>query len=298
MEEPVPIKASQWRLPASVTVAGCLLSVGVGWVDSHILTLTFVGTIASLCLGLLLKWSRESRSRDPTLLETPFFLAHDAEIFERYREIARQMLRISVRGEPNYRASALRELDDVVKRLTEVGDGKIVLNGTEAWRLVYEQLLRDPSVLVYRSVALVRGPSYWQDGAGLQSMQLNFDLIARAVITIERTVILKNDLWPAGDELPVETLRQWIHEQSVNGVFVRLVRESDLKNEPELIRDMGIYGFTAVGVQEFDQSDQRTSKFTLDFDFNSVHLAEANWNRLNVYATAYKDILDRFSLND
>ena len=208
------------------------------------------------------------------------------------------MLRVSARAEPNYRKSALLELDATVEKLTQVGDGKIVFRGTEAWRLVYEQLLRDSSVLVYRSVALVRNSSYWQDGAGLQSMQLNYDLIARAVVTVERTVILTNELWPAGDDLPTETLRQWIHEQSVNGVFIRLVRESDLLNEPELIRDMGIYGFTAIGTQEFDQTDRRTSKFTLDFDFSSVRTAEANWNKLNVYATPYAEILDRFSLGE
>ncbi|WP_231615779.1 hypothetical protein [Novipirellula artificiosorum] len=245
-----------------------------------------------------MKRSWENRSRDPTLLETPFFLAHDAEVFDLYREMSRQMLRVSARAEPNYRKAALRELDAAVEKLTEVGDGRIVFHGTEAWRLVYEQLLRDPSVLVYRSVALVRNASYWQDGAGLQSMQLNYELIARAIVTVERTVILKNDLWPAEDDLPTETLRHWIHEQTVNGIYVRLVRESDLQNVPELVRDMGIYGFTAVGVQEFDQAGQRTSTFTLDFDFNAVRAAEANWNNLNVYATPYVDLLDRFGLSE
>ncbi|QDT13400.1 hypothetical protein [Planctomycetes bacterium K23_9] len=298
MEKPAQISPSQWWLPASVAIAGCLLSVGVAWLDSRFLTLTFFGTMASLCLGLLLMRSRENRSRDPTLLETPFFLAHDAEVFKRYRAISHQMVRVSGRVEPNYRKSAMRELDVAVEKLTEIGDGKIVFQGTEAWRLVYEQLLRDPSVLVYRSVALVKNTSYWQDGAGLQSMQLNFDLIARSVVTIERTVIVTNELWPPDDELPTEMLRQWIHEQSVNGVFIRLVRKSDLLDEPELLRDIGIYGFTATGTQEFDDSDRRTSKFTLDFDFDSVRAAEANWNRLNVYATPYAEILDRFSLGE
>ena len=57
-------------------------------------------------------------------------------------------------------------------------------------------------------------------------------------------VILADDLWPTDSDLPVELLRQWIHEQSVHGIWIRLVRESALRKEPDLVCDMGIYGFS------------------------------------------------------
>ncbi len=281
-----------------MTGAGFLVSILVAWLGHAWLSTVFLGTLLSFLAALVWQTGIRRSSVEPTLLETPFYLAHDAEVFDRYRKLAREMLRISGRSDPIYRKCALSELDSSVAHIATIGDGKIVFEGTEAWRLVYEKLLRDPSVTIYRSVALVRNPAYWQDGAGTQSMQLNFELISQSVVTIERTVILADDLWPPDADQPIESLRQWIHEQSVHGIWIRLVRESALISESELLRDMGIYGFSAVGFQEFDADHLRTSRFTLDFEFSAVREAEDRWNRLNVYSSAYKDLLDQFSLNE
>lgn len=298
MSEGNPKGGVAWRTIAVITVAGCLISLLVAGTGKAWLATVFLGTLLSFLAGLVWHTRMKQGSGDPSLLETPFYLAHDAEVFDRYRRLAQEMLRISGRSDPIYRKCALEALDETVASIATVGDGRIVFEGTEAWRLVYERLLRDPSVTVYRSVALVRSPAYWQDGAGTQSMQLNFELIAQSVVTIERTVILADDLWPADADLPVESLRQWIHEQSAYGIWIRLVRESALQQEPELIRDMGIYGFSAVGFQEFDTDNLRTNRFTLDFDFTAVREAEARWNKLNVYAIPYKDLLDQFRLTE
>lgn len=283
---------------AFVTLAGGLASGIIAWTGYEWLSTVFLGTLLSFLVALVGRTLVSRRSGEPSLLETPFYLAHDAEVFDRYRKVAHEMLRISGRADPIYRKCALETLDATVAQIATIGDGKIVFEGTEAWRLIYEKLLRDPSVTVYRSVALVRNPAYWQDGAGTQSMQLNFELISKSIVTIERTVILSDDLWPADTDLPTEAMRQWIHEQSVHGIWIRLVRESAIRQEPDLIRDMGIYGFSAVGFQDFDADGLRTSRFTLDFDFSAVREAEKRWNRLNVYCSSYKDLLDQFRLTE
>jgi len=290
------MQGNSWRSLTVITAAGCLLSLAVAWTGFEWLATVFLGTLLSFLTALAWRSREESGAAEPSLLETPFYLAHDAEIFDRYRKLAQEMLRISGRADQIYRQCALESLDAAVAQIATAGDGKIIFEETETWRLVYEKLLRDPSVIVYRSVALVRHPDYWQDGAGSQSMQLNFDLIAKSIVTIERTVIIADELWPSGSDLPVELLRQWIHEQSVHGIWMRLVRESALRSEPDLVRDMGLYGFNAVGFQEFDAGHLRTSRFTLDFDFTSIREAEARWNRLNVYASPYEDLLDQFRL--
>lgn len=287
-----------WRTVGTVTGIGALISAAIALAEYPWLSTIFIGTLLSFLAALVWQTLSKLRTQQSSLLETPFYLAHDAEIFDRYRRLAQEMLRISGRSGQIFRGCALESLDAFIAHIAIVGDGKIVFQDTETWRLIYEKLLRDPSVTVYRSVALVRNPQYWQDGAGTQSMQLNFELLSQAIITIERTVIVADDLWPADDDLPTESVRQWVHEQSVHGIWMRLVRESAIQSEPDLVRDMGIYGFSAVGFQEFDDEGLRTSRFTLDFDFPSIREAEKRWNRLNVYASSYRDLLDQFRLTE
>jgi len=61
---------------------------------------------------------------------------------------------------------------------------------------------------------------------------------------------------------------------------LKLVRQSVLANEPDLVTDLGIYGNRAVGVQELDDKG-RTFRFTLSFDFPEVMAAEQRWDRLS-----------------
>ena len=287
-----------WRTVAVFTGIGALVSAAVALAKYPWLSTILLGTLLSLLGALIWQTLATLRTHQSSLLETPFYLAHDAEIFDRYRRLAQEMLRISGRPGQIFRACALESLDASIAQVSVIGDGKIVFQGTEGWRLIYEKLLRDPSVTVYRSVALVRNPQYWQDGAGTQSMQLNFELLSQSIITIERTVIVADNLWPADSDLPTDAVRQWIHEQSVHGIWMRLVRESALSSEADLVRDMGIYGFSAVGFQELDSDGLRTSQFVLDFDFPSIREAEKRWNRLNVYAASYRDLLDQFRLTE
>lgn len=282
--------------PIIVMVVGGLGSVLVALVGSAAVQTVWLGVLLSVVIAMLVRRTRPIDDPSIGLLETPFYLSHDVEIFDRYRQISQQLLRISQRSSKVYRDLALQILDDMTRRCVEMGQGRIVFLETETWRLAYERLLREPTVFTYRSVAVVRNPKYWQDAAGSGSMQFNFQLIDDQVITIERIVVIADHLWPKDQELPDDELRQWIHEQSVHGIWMKLVRISDLQKEPELVRDMGIYGQLAVETQQLADDNLRTQRFILNFDLNEVRDAERLWEKLGVYSAAYKDLLDQFRL--
>ena len=186
---------------------------------------------------------------------------------------------------------ACLKLASVTGQIESLAAGTVVFAGTEAWRTVYERLLKSPDVKQYRSVAWVRSPDYWQDPPGRQSMQANFTAAHRGVL-IERVIILRDDLWPRGDPLPHKSILPWIEEQHNQGLWLTLVRERDLASEPELLGDMGIYGDRAVGLQELDEHS-RTVRFTLLFDTQNVHLARDRWERLAFFTISFRELLDK-----
>lgn len=285
-----------WRLPSfifAISVAGCLLvaAFGAPWMPT-----IWLGLLISVVLALQFYRAHPGRSESFELLETPFYLSHDTEVFERYKQFSQQLLKISQRSSKVYRDLALQQLEEMTRHCVELGQGLIVFTETETWRLAYERLLREPTVFTYRSVAVVRHPRYWQDAAGVGSMQFNFQLIDEHVITIERIVVIADALWPKEQDLPDDELRQWIHEQSVHGIWISLVRISDLASEPELVRDLGIYGQLAVGTQLLAEDNLRTQRFLLNFDLNAVRDAERLWEKLGIYSVAYKALLDQFRL--
>jgi hypothetical protein len=112
------------------------------------------------------------------------------------------------------------------------------------------------------------------------------------VLSIERTAIIADHLWPESSLFPVEPLHSWLDEQHRHGIWIRLVRESDLGDDLDLAADIGIYGYRAVGSQIADASG-RTTRFVLSFDYEKVKAAEAQWSRLAVYAISYRELLDQ-----
>lgn len=161
----------------------------------------------------------------------------------------------------------LAGLDEEVRRLAS---GRIVFENTETWRTAYEKVLRAPGVTGYRSVSWAKTADYWQDRPGQQSIRLNYDLLDRGV-GIERVVILGWNLWLPEIYLPGNSIRRWLEEQHYRGISLSLVRESDLLNEPDLLRDFGIYGTRATGEQELDE-ESRTVRFELRFDEPGIRL--------------------------
>ena len=280
-------------MPASAAL-GCGLLILVVWLLFPIsVLLLVVGWLACVMLGLMMACWWHAGLRTPSLLETPFLLAQDAEVFERYRKFTAALLQLSERRDPIFHELAIEHLDDLLAQAQRIAGGTFLFEGTETWRMIYERLLRSPGLHLYRSVAWVRHRDYWQDEPGRKSMAVNFELNDAERLNIERIAIIADELWPQSETWPTERIRQWLHEQQMRGIWTRFVRESALKNERDLVADIGIYGSRAVGIQELD-AECRTVRFTLSFDFEQVAGAEERWNRLAIYAESFSAYLDRY----
>ena len=258
-----------------------------------------IGMLVTASVGLSWELYRQGQlGRTGThLLDTPLFLAHHADFFERYCEISHSLLRMCQNSDPVYRSTVLEQVGRISDEIARLAAGTIVYEGTETWRIAYEKLLRSPGLHLYRSVAWVKTSRYWQDEPGLQSMRVNYELHDGRRLNIERIVILADEVWPESEPLPKNPISAWIHEQYTHGIWVKLVRQSALKSEPNLLADIGIYGSRALGTQELDD-ECKTIRFTLTFDFDAVAAAEQRWQRLSVYATSYRDLLDHFSFDE
>lgn len=253
----------------------------------------FISILGGIFLGYIGQEEQREHDRAAAIesLAVPLALASDAELFKRYQEIASALTGLAQHTDPILRRIAMLKLASVSEQMDGLAAGKIVFALTESWRNVYEEILKSPDVKTYRSIAWVRSPKYWQDEPGRQSMTANFEAVSRGVL-VERVVLLKDELWPAGHRLPVADIWSWIEEQHNHGVWIALARESDLSRETDLLADMGIYGDRAVGTQELDDAC-RTLRFTLDLDPQSVELADSKWKRLQLYARPLRSILDQ-----
>lgn len=208
-----------------------------------------------------------------------------------YRELIASIWKLSRHPDSVFRDFALRRATWVAEELQQLAGEEIVFQGTETWRSAYEKILLGLDFAEYRSVSWVRSEGYWHDLPGRQSMRLNYQLLDRG-LRIERVLILSRKIWPYGHITPVPEIRRWIEDQHFRGIAVSLVHEADLSCEPEILRDFGIYGDRATGEQELDE-DSRTKRFTLRFDEASRRIAGDHWERLQLFAIPYGEILDR-----
>lgn len=208
-----------------------------------------------------------------------------------HTSIANSLRRLADQDDPILLDAAAVRLAAIQEELRNLATGKVVFLATEAWRAVYDQLLRSSGVTCYRSVAWMRNEDYWQDAPGQCSMRTNYDLIQQG-LSIERILILSDFFWPCAAPLPARVVCRWIEEQYKRGIVIGMVRESDIRTETNLLCDIGIYGTRAVGALELD-ADGRTTRFTFDFSAEGVRLAEERWRRLSLYAISYGSVLDR-----
>jgi hypothetical protein len=259
--------------------------------------LAILGAFISILGGLFLSYlgQEDQREKDRAAviqsLSVPLSLASDRELFQLYQEIAQGLTALSKRSDPILRRIAMLKLVSVSEQIGGLASGRIVFSLTEAWRTVYEELLKSPDQKQYQSLAWVRNLKYWQDEPGKRSMQVNFEAVQRGVL-VERIIVLRDELWPVGDTLPLQEILPWIEEQHNHGLWIALIRESDLSREPDLLLDMGIYGDRAVGTQELDDCS-RTLRFVLEVDPQAVQLATDRWRRLLLYARSYRSLLDQ-----
>jgi len=259
--------------------------------------LAILGAFISILGGLFLSYLGQEDQREQKRAEViqslavPLSLASDPELFQQYQVISAALTALAQRTDPILRQIALLKLASVTEQIDGLAEGRIVFALTESWRTVYEDLLCSPDVRRYRSVAWVQHPEYWQDEPSKQSMRVNFEAVRRGVL-VERIILLSDELWPAEESLPSPEILPWIEEQHNRGLWIGLVRESDLSREPDLLIDMGIYGDRAVGVQELDDCC-RTLRFTLDVDPQAVQLADSRWKRIQLFARSFGSILDQ-----
>lgn len=210
-------------------------------------------------------------------------------------ELTRSLATLRDFADPVLREHVVASTAVLIDEIRRLARGQVVFTNTETWRAAYEKVLSDPGVTEYLSVSWVKSEDYWQDLPGQQSMRLNYDLIGRGM-RIERILIIGWNLWPPRVRAPLPQVREWIEEQHYRGIWVALVRESDLLNEQELLRDFGIYGDRATGEQELDE-ESRTIQFVLSFDQSALGLARDRWDRLMLFAIPYGNLLDQ-STND
>jgi hypothetical protein len=218
-------------------------------------------------------------------------LARHPELLMAHHSITNSLGELAGQSDEILREASVLKLAAVQEEIRTLASGKLIFAATEAWRTTYERILRTPGLGSYFSVAWLRSEDYWRDAPGKHSIQLNYDLIQLGV-RIERTLILNDFFWPPAALLPADVIYRWIEEQYKQGIVMRLVRESEISEEPALLCDFGIYGRRATGVLELD--DQcRTVQFTFDFDNRSVQLFEQRWHRLLLFAVSFRDLLDR-----
>src|SRR5690606_20986007 len=110
----------------------------------------------------------------------------------------------------------------------------------------------------------------------------NYDLV-RHGFYVHRRFIIDEFFWPPGAVHPAREILAPIEQQQTHGIDVTLIRKSDLESEPGLVRDMGIYGESAVGYQTLDEQ-ARTTSYLLRFGKHAVEAAEELWRQLELYA--------------
>lgn len=274
--------------------ASALLTSTLSFAGTIESLLLVIGLITSVAVGLLVYLILRRMEPDfrSDTLELLFQLSKDEKVEKAQKNISKALYAASRRKDSVFQSLLETRLANITDDINQLGKGRIEFANTESWRVFYEQLLRSPSTTMYRSVAHIETQHYWQDGAGEKSTTLNLELHDSGTIRIERLAIIADHLWPQNESFPVTPIRRWIDRQHRYGIWIELVRESELSHEPHLVADFGIYGFRAVGRQVADSSG-RTTRFTLSFEYEDVKEAEANWERLKVFTKSFASILDQ-----
>lgn len=210
---------------------------------------------------------------------------HVAQLVELLQKLAHR----SSSCHPEFNKQAAIRLASMVRQVTELAEESLTFEGTETWRTVYERVLAMCQTRRYLSAALIRTDCYWRDLPGRTSMDFNYRLIEHG-FSIERTFIVDPFFWPPSARTPTGSILSWISAQYRRGVTARLVRLSDLDEEPDLVADFGIYGDDAVGRQVVD-FEGKTQKFQIHFDEDHFREAEERWDRLLLYSVLLDDLL-------
>lgn len=259
--------------------------------------IALLGSYMSIIAGLIVSYVEQDDERERRrhellrMVSVPVTLARERTLLSHYRSYSEALEKMADQTDSILRQFVMLKLANIGEQLQMLADGTIIFSDTEAWRTIYDQFLRSPDITKYWSVAWVKSAEYWQDQPGKQSLDANFEAVRRGVM-IHRLVIISDCLWPDSSSLPDEPIRTWLDEQHNQGIWIGLVRESEVAHESDLLADIGIYGDRAVGIQELD-SRSRTLRFVLSFDAEKNQDAKARWERLKLYTVSYLTVLDR-----
>ncbi len=284
---------SRWLSALTLIVTGIVIffqATATGALSSQVSDLLQLACLAGVgYVAVSLRNFIEMEDRARTL---PKSLASDLQFFEIFRHYAEAMSKIADIPDPVFRNAALQQLATIGHSLQNLGEGMLTFENTESWQLIYEQILRSNHVYSYKSVAWVKDELYWQDEPGQKSIRLNQELVSQQQISMERIFILQDALWPSNTENGDSKVIGMPKENARSRIKVFVIRESTLCNDQDLLADFGIYGSHAVGYQIMD-GQQRTNRFTIQFNFDAVALAEQRWARLLAYAKPFHEILGR-----
>ena len=224
------------------TGIGTLVTVVICSMAPIAMQLALIGVFASLCIGILVTAIDHSSRylHNVGVIEIPFTLARHQSLYDVYTSIGASLIDIGENNDEVFRDLAMERTSSLDKQLAGIAQGRIEFVGTETWRTAYEQILRSPGLHRYRSISFARTANYWQNEPGRQSMQVNYDAHDGVTLKIERIVILPDHYWPKDERFPIEPLDTWIREQFERGINVKLVRQSDISAEADLLVDLGI----------------------------------------------------------
>jgi len=263
-------------IPTQIIVLGVLIAVSIG---------TVIGFLA-------VQADREKRIEELLeKLQVSVSLSSESMLFEQQSKIAESFTRLAKLHHPVLRDFAHYTIAQFTQRIDRISLGILEFNETESWRASYAELLNNPEVRRYRSVALIRQPEYWRDDAGEVSVRENLKLIRKGK-SIERIAILGDRVWPLNTPLMETDIGKWLKHQADGSIKVFVVRDSSLASDPDLLVDFGIYGEDVVGIQELDEN-ARTRKFTFFFDETEKRFAEQRWKRLLAYSKPLEELIEQ-----
>ena len=180
---------------------------------------------------------------------------------------------------------------DLGDELQMLPDGTFRITSPSDWQTIYEQFLRNVDITKFWSVAWVKTSDYGQDPLSQLRLQIDFDAVRRRVM-LHRVVIVADQLWPLSDLHPQESLRTWVECQHDHGIWVGLVRESQIAHVSDLLSEFGIFGDRALAVREHND-EQLSIPYVLSFDAVQIQKAKARWKRMKTYAISYMTLLDQ-----
>jgi len=272
----------------TIIIGGLILGFTFALADLR-MQLAAVGVYVTLLLGLVVAVLIRAVSVDATMRENNEIsqrIAQNPRVRKFYDETIEPLSR-AFKIDDNVFGSLVEEkLTDFQNELsTELSTGRISFPA-EAFRVTYADILNQPDIKEYRSVAWVKSEDYWQDQAGKSSIRFNFDLLQKGV-GIERIFIVREAVWDS------TKIKNWIRQQrdyrvkidgkqTENRIRIAVASEGRIPAEENLIEDYGIYGDRAVGVQNIDDKC-KTTTFDLYFDKAKIAKAKRSFEKLKVH---------------